>query len=110
LDVMDSEYVKMARVKGNPELLVVWKHALRNALIPVASLAGIQLAYLLGGVVVVETVFAWPGLGSLVLEGVNQRDYALVQSSVMVICVIFIIINLGVDMLYGVINPQIRYD
>jgi peptide/nickel transport system permease protein len=110
LDVLDSEYVKMARVKGNPEWLVVWKHALRNALIPVVSLAGIQLAYLLGGVVVVETIFAWPGLGSLVLEGVYQRDYALVQASVMVICVIFIIINLAVDLLYGVIDPQIRYD
>jgi len=110
LDVLDSEYIKMARLKGNPEWLVTWKHALRNALIPVVAMSGIQLAQLLGGVVIAETIFGWPGLGSLILEGVYSRDYALVQAGVFVISVIFITVNLLVDLVYGVIDPRIRYE
>ncbi|MBN1848200.1 MAG: ABC transporter permease [Deltaproteobacteria bacterium] len=110
LDVLDSEYIKTARLKGNSELIVIWKHALRNALIPVLAMSGIQLAHLLGGVVIAETIFSWPGLGSLILEGIYSRDYALVQAGVFVISIIFITCNLAVDLIYGVIDPRIRYD
>ena len=110
LDVLDSEYIKMARIKGNPNYLIIWKHALRNAFIPVIAMAGIQLAHLLGGVVIAETIFNWPGLGSLILEGVNSRDYALVQAGVLVISVTFVTINLAVDLVYGFIDPRIRYE
>jgi peptide/nickel transport system permease protein len=109
LDVLDSDYIKTARLKGNPEWLVVWKHALRNALIPVVSLSGIQLAQLLGGAVITESVFGWPGLGSLILDAVYNRDYPLVQAGVLVTSIIFISLNLIVDLLYGLINPRIRY-
>jgi len=109
LDVLDSEYIKMARIKGNPKYVIIWKHALRNALIPIVALAGIQLAHLLGGVVIAETVFNWPGLGSLILEGVSSRDYALVQAGVLVISVTFVTVNLLVDLVYGLIDPRIRY-
>jgi peptide/nickel transport system permease protein len=110
LDVLDSEYIKRARLTGNPEWLVIWKHGLRNALIPVVAMSGLQLAHLLGGVVIAETIFGWPGLGSLILEGVYSRDYALVQAGVFVISVIFITINLLVDLVYGFIDPRIRYE
>lgn len=110
LDVLDSEYIKTARLKGNSEWVVIWKHALRNALVPVVAMSGIQLAQLLGGVVIAETVFTWPGLGSLILEGVYSRDYALVQAGVFVISVIFISCNLMVDLVYGIIDPRIRYE
>lgn len=110
LDVLDSEYIKMARIKGNPRHVIIWKHALRNALIPIVAMAGIQLAHLLGGIVIAETIFSWPGLGSLILEGVNSRDYALVQAGVLVISVTFVTVNLAVDLVYGFIDPRIRYD
>ncbi|OGO21140.1 MAG: ABC transporter permease [Chloroflexi bacterium RBG_16_50_9] len=110
LDVLDSEYIKMARIKGNPERVVVWKHALRNALIPVLGMAGMQLAFLIGGVVIVETVFRWPGLGSLIAEGVFSRDYSLVQAGVFIISGAIIVINLLVDLTYGIIDPRIKYE
>jgi peptide/nickel transport system permease protein len=109
LEILDSEYIKTARLKGNRERIVIWKHALRNALIPVVSLAGIQLGILLGGVVITESVFGWPGLGSLILDGVYSRDYSLVQAGVLVTSTIYITLNLIVDLLYGVIDPRIRY-
>jgi len=109
LDTMDSDFIKMARLKGNSERIVVWKHGLRNALIPVVSMAGIQLAQLLGGAVIIEAVFGWPGLGSLILEAVYGRDYTLVQSGVLLTSMIFISLNLIVDLLYGFIDPRIRY-
>lgn len=110
LEILDSEYIKTARLKGNRERVVIWKHALRNALIPVVSLAGIQLGILLGGVVITESVFGWPGLGSLILDGVYSRDYSLVQAGVLVTSTIYITLNLIVDLLYGVIDPRIRYN
>lgn len=110
LDVLDSEYIKMARLKGNSERFVVWKHALRNALIPIITLSGVQLAQLIGGAVIIETVFAWPGIGSLIVEAVYGRDYTLVQAGVFIVSVGFVLINLIVDLLYGVIDPRIRYD
>jgi len=110
LEVMGSEFVKMARLKGNPERVVVWKHALRNALIPVVSMGGLQLGRLLGGAVIVETVFGWPGLGQLIVDAVYTRDYSVVQAGVMVTSIIFITLNLVVDLLYGGIDPRIRYE
>jgi peptide/nickel transport system permease protein len=110
LDVLDSEYIKMARIKGNPNRVVVWKHALKNALIPVVGLGGMQLTHLIGGAVIVESVFSWPGLGSLIVDAVYARDYPLVQAGVFLISVFFISLNLFVDLLYGIIDPRIRYE
>jgi len=110
LDVLDSEYIKMARMKGAPERVVVWKHGLRNALIPVVGLCGMQLAHLIGGAVIIETIFSWPGLGSLIVDAVYSRDYPLVQAGVFFISTFLITLNLIVDLLYGVIDPRIRYE
>ncbi|MFC1533369.1 ABC transporter permease [Thermodesulfobacteriota bacterium] len=109
LDVLDSEFVTLARVKGVPEWVIIWKHALRNALIPVVTYLGLTLASFMNGSVVVETVFAWPGLGRLALEAVMARDYPVIQGVVISVCFLFIVINLLVDLIYMLINPQIRY-
>jgi peptide/nickel transport system permease protein len=110
MDVMDSEYVKMARAKGNPEYIVIWKHGLKNALIPVIALAGVQLANLLGGAVIIENVFNWPGLGSLIVDAIYARDYPLVQAGVFFISIFLIALNLIVDLLFGFIDPRITYE
>ncbi|HEX2965948.1 MAG TPA: ABC transporter permease [Syntrophorhabdaceae bacterium] len=110
LNVLGSDYIKMARLKGCSEKRVIWKHALKNAAIPVITLAGLQLAQVIGYGVIVETVFAWPGLGKLIVDAVFSRDYAVVQAGVTLLSVIYIIINMGVDLLYGVLDPQIRYE
>jgi peptide/nickel transport system permease protein len=110
LNVLGSDYIKMARLKGCSEGRVVWKHALKNAAIPVVTLAGLQLAQVIGYGVIVETVFAWPGIGKLIVDAVFSRDYAVVQAGVTLLSVIYIIINIGVDLLYGVLDPQIRYE
>ena len=110
LDVLDSEYIKMARSKGAPEGLVVWKHALKNALIPVVGLGGMQLANIIGGAVIIESIFSWPGLGSLIVDAVYSRDYPLVQAGVFFISAFLITLNLVVDLLYGFIDPRIRYE
>ncbi len=109
LETLDSEYVKLARVKGLPEWKVVWKHALRNALIPVVTFAGTYLGLLLAGAIVVETVFAWPGLGDLVYRGIAWRDYPIIQSLVLLIALVVTVSNFVVDILYAYINPRIRY-
>jgi peptide/nickel transport system permease protein len=110
LQVMGSEYIKTARLKGNPERVVVWRHALRNALIPIVAMGGMQLGRLLGGAVIVETIFGWPGLGQLILEAINTRDYSVVQTGVFITSTIFILLNLVVDLTYGMIDPRIRYE
>jgi peptide/nickel transport system permease protein len=110
LNVLGSDYIKMARVKGNPEWRVLWKHGLKNAAIPIVALAGIQLAHVIGSAVVVETVFAWPGIGKLIIDAVYARDYSVVQAAICVVSAIYITINILVDLVYGVIDPQIRYD
>ena len=110
LDVLDSEYIKMARSKGAPEGLVVWKHALKNALIPVVGLGGMQLANIIGGAVIIESIFSWPGLGSLIVDAVYSRDYPLVQAGVFFISAFLITLNLIIDLLYGFIDPRIRYE
>jgi peptide/nickel transport system permease protein len=109
LDVLGSEYVRTAAAKGLTDRVVVLKHALRNALIPVVTVAGLQIGILLGGTVVVEEVFTLPGIGRLVLWSIYQRDYPLTQSTILFIAVLFMAINLAVDLLYGYLDPRIRY-
>jgi peptide/nickel transport system permease protein len=108
LEVLDSEYVKLARAKGVPEWLVIFKHALRNALGPVTTFSGMIFGILIGFVVVVEKVFAWPGIGSLTLNAAISRDYPLLQASVLVLALIVMAMNLMVDLLYRFLDPRIR--
>jgi peptide/nickel transport system permease protein len=110
LDVLGSEYVKLARLKGLPEALVISKHALKNALIPVLTLAGINLVIMVNVAIVVETVFAWPGVGRLLFEGIAFRDFPVVQATVLLGGVMIVVVNLLVDILYAVIDPRIRYE
>ncbi|MBV8349628.1 MAG: ABC transporter permease [Mycolicibacterium sp.] len=108
LDVASMEYVRTARSKGLPPPVVTFRHILRNALIPVLTITGIQLATILGGVIVVEVVFAWPGVGRLTYTAVEARDYPLIQGAVLLIAVLFLLINLIVDVLYALVDPRIR--
>jgi peptide/nickel transport system permease protein len=110
LDVLGSEYVKLARLKGLPEALVITKHAFKNALIPVLTLAGINLVIMVNVAVVVETVFAWPGVGRLLYEGITFRDFPVVQATVILGGAMIVAVNLLVDVLYAVIDPRIRYE
>src|SRR5881296_2452247 len=109
LDVLRSEYIRTAAAKGLAGRAVVMKHALKNALIPIVTVAGLQMGILLGGTVVVEEVFTLPGVGRLVLWSIYQRDYPLTQSTILFVAVLFMAINLAVDMLYGYLDPRIRY-
>jgi peptide/nickel transport system permease protein len=109
LEVLDTEYVKFARIKGLPERIVIYKHALRNALIPPLTFAGLSLAGLLNGTVVAEVVFGWPGVGRLMLESVRQRDFNVLQATILVTALVYIVIALIVDILYAYVNPKIRY-
>jgi ABC-type dipeptide/oligopeptide/nickel transport system permease component len=110
LEVLGSEYVKLARLKGLSEALVIGKHAFKNALIPVLTLAGINLVIMVNVAVVVETVFAWPGVGRLLFEGISFRDFPIVQATVILGGAMIIVVSLIVDILYAVIDPRIRYD
>jgi peptide/nickel transport system permease protein len=109
LDVLGSEYVKLARIKGLPERQVIWKHAFKNAALPVVTFAALLFVALLNGSIIVETVFGWPGLGLLVIEAVDSRDYPIVQAVVLFLSAMYIGVNLLVDILYGYLNPKIRY-
>lgn len=109
LEVLMQDYVRTARAKGLSERLVVCKHALRNALTPVVTIVGIYAGYLLGGTVVIEEVFALPGMGRLALYAIYQRDYPLVQGIVLIITLLFVLINLVVDIMYVLVDPRIRY-
>ena len=108
LDVLGSEYIKFARLKGLHEQVVLWKHGLKNALLPVVTFAVLLFVQFLGGAVVTETVFAWPGLGRLILESIATRDYPIVQAGVLVLSALYLTGNLLVDILYGYLNPRIR--
>src|SRR5919106_2755481 len=110
LEVLDSEYVKFARIKGLSERLVVWKHALKNAVIPLLTFSGLTLAGLLNGSVAIEVGFAWPGIGRLMLEGIRTRDFPVVQATVLAAGFFYVITALLVDILYAYVNPRIRYD
>ncbi|MET0851825.1 MAG: ABC transporter permease [Candidatus Rokuibacteriota bacterium] len=109
LEVLDSEYVKLARVKGVSERWVIWQHALKNALIPVVTFAGIYFSILVTTAIVVETVFAWPGMGRLAYEAITSRDFPVIQAVVLMTAAIVAAVNLAVDCLYAVIDPRIRY-
>ena len=110
LDVLGQDYVRTARAKGAGEWAVVVRHALKNALIPIATVVGVQAGYLLGGAVLTETVFAWPGVGTLLIQGILARDVPLVQGAVLVIACSFVLVNLAVDVLYAYLDPRIRYE
>jgi len=108
LDVLKDDYVRTARAKGVPHRRTIWRHAFPNALIPVVTLCGVEFGYLLGGAVIVEQIFALPGLGRMVLDAISQRDYALVQGAVLFVALNFLIVNLLVDLAYVAIDPRIR--
>jgi peptide/nickel transport system permease protein len=109
LEVLGSEYVKLARIKGLAERLVILKHAFKNAMIPVLTFASIQLALVINGSLVVETIFAWPGIGRLAFEGISFRDFPVVQTTVLLAGLTIVAVNLLVDILYAYIDPRIRY-
>jgi len=109
LDVVAQDYIRTARAKGLSERVITYRHALRNALVPVITVQGLQFGTLLGGAVLTESVFAWPGLGRYLVDAIFQRDYPVVQAVILVIAIGFIIINLVVDLLYALVDPRIRY-
>jgi peptide/nickel transport system permease protein len=108
LEVLNDDYVRTARAKGVGESGVIWRHALRNALVPVATILGLQFGRLLGGAVITESVFSWPGVGRLIRDSIGNRDYAVVQASLLMLVVVFVVINLLTDVTYGVLDPRIR--
>jgi peptide/nickel transport system permease protein len=110
LEVLQSDYIKVARAKGLAERMVIARHAFRNALIPVVTVMGIALALLISGTVIVENVFAIKGLGRVLIQGILNRDYPVVQGSILVVSVILVFTNLAVDILYTVIDPRISYE
>ncbi len=110
LEEISKEYVRTARAKGLPERLVIFKHTLKNALVPTITVVGLQFGRLLGGTIIVETIFAWPGVGSLVVDAIYSRDYPLVQALVLAFAVIFVSVNFFVDILYKYVNPRITLE
>jgi peptide/nickel transport system permease protein len=110
LDTLGQDYVRTARAKGVAERGVVLRHGLRNALVPIVTVVGVQVGYLLGGAVLTETVFAWPGVGTLMVQGILARDFPLVQGCVLVVALAFVLVNLAVDLLYAWLDPRIRYE
>jgi ABC-type dipeptide/oligopeptide/nickel transport system permease component len=109
LEIMSEDYVRTARAKGLSESRVLWRHVLRNALVPVITVVGLELGTLLSGSIIVETVFAWPGTGSLLIAGIQSRDYPLITGTVLTYTVAFVVINFAIDILYGWIDPRIRF-
>ena len=108
LEALAQDYVRTARAKGLSERVVTVAHALKNALLPIVTLIGLQLGALLGGAVVTETVFAWPGIGSLVLDAILRKDYPVVLAAVEFVAAAFIVINMALDLLYGYLDPRLR--
>lgn len=110
IEVLYSDYIKFARLKGMSERTVLYKHALKNALIPIITIVGIQTGILLGGAVVIEQIFGWPGIGRLILQAVYTRDYFLVQGTILIYAILFFLVNLTMDIIYAFIDPRIRYE
>jgi len=110
LEVIQQDYVRTARAKGLTERGVIYRHALRNALLPLVTAVGLQLGFLLGGSVITESIFAWPGVGRLIIEAIYNKDFPIVQAGVTMLASSFTLVNLGVDLLYAWIDPRIRYD
>ena len=109
LEVLRQDYIRTARAKGLSEPAINWRHALKNALIPVVTLGGMQMGALLGGTVIIEAIFMWPGLSTILISSVQHRDYPLVQGTVFLLAAAFILITLGVDILNAYLDPRIRY-
>ncbi|MBE3562696.1 MAG: ABC transporter permease [Hydrogenibacillus schlegelii] len=109
LEVLRSDYVRTARAKGVSSLWVVYKHALKNAFIPILTVIGMQFGFLLGGAVLTETIFGWPGIGRYIYEAISYRDYPVIQSGILVVATLFVLINLIVDLLYAWLDPRIQY-
>ena len=109
VEVLEEDYVRTARAKGQRERVVVYHHAFRNALLPIVTIVGLQFGFLLGGAVIAEVVFSWPGVGRLAVDSILARDYPVVQGCVLLVAAIFVLLNLSVDLLYGWLNPRIRY-
>ncbi|MCM3573504.1 MULTISPECIES: ABC transporter permease [Mesobacillus] len=109
LEVMRSDFIRTARAKGLSMFWVVYKHSLKNAIIPVLTIIGLQTGLLLGGAILTETIFSWPGIGRYIYEAINYRDYPVIQSGILIIALIFVMINLVVDLLYAAIDPRIKY-
>ena len=109
LEVMKADYIRTAKAKGVAQFFLVYKHALKNAFIPVLTVVGLQTGLLLGGAVLTETIFAWPGVGKYLYDAISVRDYPVIQSGILMIATIFVVINLIVDLLYSAIDPRIRY-
>ncbi|MEN3931369.1 glutathione ABC transporter permease GsiC [Microvirga sp. W0021] len=109
IEIFREDYIRTARAKGVPSQGIIWKHTLRNALIPVITMLGLQFGFLLGGSIVVESVFSWPGIGRYLIDSVSYRDYPAIQALILMLSLEFILINLIVDVLYAVANPEIRY-
>jgi peptide/nickel transport system permease protein len=110
LEVMHEDYVRTARAKGLTEQVVLWHHAVRNALIPIITVVGLELGTLLSGSIIVETVFSWPGSGALLISAITSRDYPLITGTVLTYTFIFVLINFTIDILYATIDPRIRFD
>jgi peptide/nickel transport system permease protein len=108
LEELGQDYIRTARAKGLSERTVLYRHALRNALIPIVTLVGLQFGALLAGAIVTETIFSWPGVGRLTITAISNRDYALVQGCILAVGLTYILVNLGTDILYAVLNPRIR--
>ena len=109
LDILDSDYVRMERAIGLPERWIVWRYALRNAMVPLVTMIGVYFANMLGGAFVIEVVFAWPGIGRAVVDAVFARDFPVVQAGVVLAALVFVAVNLIVDLSYGLIDPRIRH-
>ena len=110
LEVQSEDYVRTARAKGLRERAVIWRHTFRNVLIPVTTVIGLEVGFLLGGAVLVEVVFGWPGMGQLIINGILQRDFPVVQAGVLAVALCYVLVNLTVDVLYAFIDPRIRYE
>jgi len=107
---LGQNYIRTARAKGLKETIVIGKHALKNAIIPIITISGLQFASLLEGAVVIETIFAWPGVGRLLVDSINQRDFPMIQGCILFIAIIFVLVNLLVDLSYVYLDPRVRYD
>jgi peptide/nickel transport system permease protein len=110
LEVLREDYVMTARAKGLSETRIIWKHVLRNAMLPVLTVVGLQFGALLAGSIITETIFSWPGLGTLMVKAIQTRDYPVVQGCVLVIALSYVLVNLVTDLVYGLVDPRIRYE
>jgi len=109
LEILDQDYIRTARAKGLTERLVIYRHALKNALIPIVTIIGMNIGYLMSGAVLIETIFGWPGIGAYLYNGILSRDYPIIQGSVLVIAIVFVLSNLAVDLAYAFLDPRIRF-